>query len=114
MISHFNLGDYDDFVESKWAHDQKFCPTLAYATIKLAGECGEVADKIGKAYRGRDAATEADRVAVAKELGDLLFYLVKIAHVFSFRLSDIAEMNVQKIEGRIARGTLLIGEGDNR
>lgn len=82
-----------------------------YPFLKLAGEAGEVCEKIGKAIR--DGYPEDFATALAKELGDVLWYISAIAHDYGFSLQEIAEMNIDKLEGRKTRGTLG-GSGDNR
>ena len=79
-------------------------------TLGLIGEAGEVSEKVKKNVRGDGPL---DNQAVAKELGDVLFYLVALAAHLGYTLEDIIGINVEKLEGRQKRGTLQ-GEGDNR
>ncbi len=53
---------------------------LAYPALGLAGEAGEVAEHAKKAIRD-DGGTISDerRAAIAKELGDVLWYVAQIA-----------------------------------
>lgn len=53
------------------------------------------------------------REAIKKELGDVLWMVVAIATHEGLELADIMKDNIKKLEGRLARGTI-IGEGDNR
>ena len=57
--------------------------------------------------------SDADKKALALELGDVMWYVANLSEVIGYRLSDIAQMNIDKIEGRVKRGTLH-GAGDNR
>lgn len=109
---------------------------LWYYGLKLCGEAGELAEKIGKLFRDgiKDGQTStglvtltADdvtrtrpqdlpwsfRLAVAKELGDVLWYVARLAYWFGFTLEQIAALNVEKLESRKQRG-VLGGSGDNR
>lgn len=87
---------------------------LSYLTIALCGEVGEVADKVKKVMRDKGGRFYApDMVAIAMELGDALWYMANIAKFLGYGLSDIARLNVDKIRGRIERGTLQ-GKGDER
>lgn len=99
---------------------------LVYLPMKLAGEAGEVAEKMGKAMRNGDIVIVNDTVRfkdratehrlgeeLAKELGDVLWYVAVLAKVLGFPLERIATMNAAKLRSRSERG-LLIGEGDNR
>ncbi len=87
---------------------------LAYPVIGLAGETGEVAEKVKKILRDREGiVTPADVEALKKELGDVLWYLAALATELGLSFEDIALANIQKIEERTAKGTLK-GSGDNR
>ncbi len=82
--------------------------------LGLTGEAGEAADKIKKILRDKDGiVSDADREAVAKELGDTLWYLATTARYFGVSLSSIAEGNITKLEDRYQRNRLH-GEGDER
>jgi NTP pyrophosphatase (non-canonical NTP hydrolase) len=48
-----------------------------------------------------------------KELGDCLWFVASIAKLYDVKLSDIARMNIDKLEGRKQRGTIG-GSGDDR
>ena len=85
-----------------------------YASLKLAGETGEVAEKIGKIMRDRGGVMEkADETALAKELGDVLWYVAAVAADLNLDLGDIAEMNLAKLQDRKSRG-VIGGSGDDR
>ncbi len=87
---------------------------LAYPALGLAGEAGEVAEHAKKAIRD-DAGTisEDRRDAMAKELGDVLWYLAQLASELELDLSEIAETNLEKLLSRQRRG-VLSGSGDDR
>ena len=53
------------------------------------------------------------RLEIAKELGDVLFYVAMIADDIDYTLSEIAEMNIEKLADRTNRGHLR-GSGDTR
>jgi NTP pyrophosphatase (non-canonical NTP hydrolase) len=83
---------------------------IAYLTLGLNGEAGEVAEKIKKHFRdGRPI----DRAELIKELGDVLWYTAVLANQLHISLSLLAESNLNKLASRKARGTLQ-GSGDNR
>lgn len=86
---------------------------LSYASLGL-GEAGEVQGKIKKLIRDRNGElTTDDRIAIAQELGDLLFYVSATADEIGITLEEIASMNEEKLQDRKARG-VLGGSGDNR
>ena len=85
---------------------------VTYPALGLAGEAGEVADKVKKIYRdGRDDARFKGEIA--KEIGDVLWYCAVLAEDLGFTLQQVAEMNIYKLQQRMALGTI-VGDGDNR
>jgi NTP pyrophosphatase (non-canonical NTP hydrolase) len=87
---------------------------LAYPALGLAGEAGEVAEHAKKAIRD-DAGAVSDerRAAMAKELGDVLWYVAQLASELDLDLNEIADTNLQKLLSRQRRG-VLSGSGDDR
>jgi len=97
-----------------------------YAFINLFAEAGEVAGKIAKIERGDkvDLAFYADAIdairsigelkdPILKELGDVLWQLSACCNELGVTLEEVAQMNLDKLGGRISRGTIK-GEGDER
>ena len=87
---------------------------LAYPALGLAGEAGEVAEHAKKAIRDDEGSiSDARREAMAKELGDVLWYLAQIATELELDLDQIAQGNLDKLLSRQQRG-VLSGSGDDR
>lgn len=87
---------------------------LAYPALGLAGEAGEVAEHAKKAIRDDEGkVSDERRAAMAKELGDVLWYVAQLASELGLSLDDIAEQNLEKLFSRQARG-VLSGSGDDR
>lgn len=87
---------------------------ISYLALAICGEAGELADKVKKVIRDKNGQFYiADLSAIALELGDILWYVANLAKVLGYDLSDIAQMNIEKINGRVERGTIH-GTGDNR
>lgn len=86
---------------------------LWYPTLGLCGEAGEVAEKVKKVYRDFGGDAEPNKVAIVKEMGDVMWYLANIASELGINLSHIATENLRKLEDRTQRNTLH-GYGDNR
>lgn len=87
---------------------------VVYPTIGLAGETGEVAEKVKKTIRDKQCIFDPDTTReLAKELGDVLWYIAAIAGDLGLDLDDVAQMNIDKIHSRQDRN-LLHGQGDNR
>jgi len=85
-----------------------------YPTLGLNGEAGEVAEKIKKVLRDKGGIIdEQTKQELAKELGDVLWYLANLATELKLDLNDIAEKNIEKLFSRKDRG-VLSGDGDNR
>ncbi len=88
--------------------------SIVYPLIGLAGETGEVAEKVKKTIRDNDGVFDEDeKLEIAKELGDVLWYLSAIAGDMGYRLDDIARINIEKIQSRNGRN-MIHGNGDNR
>lgn len=87
---------------------------LAYVGLGL-GEAGEIQGKIKKIMRDEPGMTLSDgiRVALAKEAGDLLWYVARLGAEIDMTLEQIAQMNLNKLADRKARG-VLGGSGDDR
>lgn len=89
-------------------------PEFLDKVLGLAGESGECADKVKKIMRDkRGDFTEEDRLAVLKELGDVLWYVAEVSLYLDMPMSELARMNLEKLASRKARGTL-VGAGDER
>lgn len=87
---------------------------ILYCALKLNGEAGEVAEKVGKVLRDSNGEfSEAIKLHIALELGDVLWYVSNLAHEVGFDLRKIANINVRKLQDRQRRGTLH-GSGDER
>tara|TARA_R100001015_G_C4619386_1_gene176102 strand:+ start:375 stop:704 length:330 start_codon:yes stop_codon:yes gene_type:complete len=80
---------------------------IAYLSLGLVSEAGEVAGKVKKHIRD---GTESN---VASEIGDVLWYCAMLANELDANLGKIMEDNLHKLSSRKERGTLS-GSGDNR
>ena len=85
-----------------------------YPTLGLAGEAGEVAEKIKKVIRDNgNIVSEEKKAELAKELGDVLWYIANLAEELGLKLEDVAKGNIEKLRSRLERGKVH-GNGDNR
>jgi len=85
-----------------------------YPALGLAGEAGEVANKVKKILRDHDGVISDEyREAIKKELGDVLWYVAQLSAEFGIGLDDVAQANLEKLSSRMERG-VLSGDGDNR
>jgi NTP pyrophosphatase (non-canonical NTP hydrolase) len=87
---------------------------IVYPTLGLAGEAGEVAEKVKKLLRDDGGVlSEERRAALAGELGDVLWYVAQVATEADLDLEQIAQGNLDKLLSRQQRG-VLSGSGDQR
>jgi NTP pyrophosphatase (non-canonical NTP hydrolase) len=87
---------------------------IVYPTLGLAGEAGEVAEKVKKLLRDDGGVlSEERRAALAGELGDVLWYVAQVATEAGLELEEIAQANLDKLLSRQQRG-VLSGSGDQR
>ena len=91
-----------------------FVPAWVYLALGLAGESGEVVDKIKKVVRNKNGVfSDDDKLELQKELGDVLWYLGQLCEELGLSLDEVAKMNRAKLEDRKARGVIK-SRGDNR
>ncbi|GEM_PF-129023 len=87
---------------------------LYYTALGLAGEAGEIANKVKKLIRDEGEALPDDaRAAIADELGDALWYAAMLARELDLPLEDVARRNLAKLRDRAERGAIA-GSGDHR
>ena len=74
---------------------------LLNSALGLCGESGEVADLVKKhLFQGHDLDFEH----IAKELGDIAWYLAVGAYSIGYDLETILQMNVNKLKARYPDG----------
>lgn len=105
----WNLNNYQMQARSFSVYPERM--KVMYPALGLAGEAGEVADKVKKIYRD-DTGTET-YAEIAKEIGDVLWYCSVLADDLGYTLQQIAEMNIYKLQSRRASGKIR-GSGDDR
>lgn len=107
------LETYDAFVDRLSRFPSSIAdPDLVgsmYCALGLVGEAGEVSEKIKKWHR--DGVI--DHEAVAKELGDVLYYLTRLSHFMGYTLPEIQQLNKEKLTKRLKENKIH-GSGDNR
>lgn len=79
--------------------------------LGLTGESGEVADLIKKhLFQGH----ELDKEHLAKELGDVAWYLAITAYAIGYDLETIMKMNIDKLKKRYPNGHFEKNKSINR
>jgi NTP pyrophosphatase (non-canonical NTP hydrolase) len=88
---------------------------LEYLALGMTSEAGEVAGKVKKLIRdGEDVeGFEMKKIAIASEIGDVLWYCAMMAKEVGVPLNTIMQENLRKLHDRKERGTLQ-GSGDDR
>jgi len=86
---------------------------LEYYVLGLCGEAGEVSEKVKKSIRGDYIIDAKMSIEIAKELGDVLWYLCAISRKLGIDFDTIAENNITKLLDRLQRNKI-VGNGDNR
>jgi NTP pyrophosphatase (non-canonical NTP hydrolase) len=87
---------------------------MTYPALGLCGEAGEVAEKVKKTIRDDGGVLTGERRdALARELGDVLWYTAQLATEAGLDLERIAQDNLEKLLSRQERGVLR-GSGDDR
>lgn len=102
-----SLNDYQDMALSTAIYPKE--EGIVYCTLGLAGETGEVVEKVKK-WKRDDKLVLQD---VALELSDVLWYAAVLADELGFTLEQVAQMNINKLQSRKERG-VLGGNGDHR
>jgi len=106
--------DFNQYQEA--ARDTAIYPAeqgLIYTVLGLTGEAGEVAEKVKKMLRDGIELDDKYKGKIARELGDVLWYLANVAHEIGVTLDTVARANVAKLTDRKVRGKLK-GNGDER
>jgi NTP pyrophosphatase (non-canonical NTP hydrolase) len=109
-MSSITFDEYQDFTETTRIYQHK----ITYPALGLAGESGEVAEKVKKMLRDDEGVlTQERRAALAKEIGDVLWYCAALSADLGLSLGEIAQINVDKLTARKLNNTIS-GDGDNR
>lgn len=74
---------------------------LINAVMGLCGESGEAIDIVKKHLA---QGHELDRSALAKELGDIAWYLAEAATVLGLTLDEVCQANIDKLRERFPEG----------
>ena len=111
----YNMSDFNAYQRN--ASSTAIYPEehrILYPALGLAGEAGEVANKVKKLIRdGPDKRPDTWREDIASENGDVLWYCAALATDLNLTLGMIAGQNEKKLGQRKQSGTLG-GSGDTR
>lgn len=83
------------------AGTDNYCDLMVNGVMGLAGESGECVDLVKKMlFQGHPMNHEH----LAKELGDVAWYLAVTAHAIGYTLEEVLQMNVDKLKARYPDG----------
>lgn len=104
--------EYQTFARDTAIYPEKL--SGVYPALGLAGEAGEVCEKVKKLHRDKDGEPDAQFIEdLTKELGDVLWYVSNLAWDYGIDLGHVATINLAKLQDRKLRNTLK-GSGDDR
>ena len=102
-----NLNTYQIWSRSVSVYPEH--KAIEYLSLGLCSEAGEFAGKTKKYIR--DLSWNSD--AAKQELGDVLWYVARLADEMNMSLEELAQLNHDKLVDRQARNVIQ-GNGDNR
>ncbi len=109
-----NFDEYEKLAARTATFDNAEKETLYYLALGIAGEAGEVVEKIKKIMRNdKGVITESKKEELVKEMGDVLWYLSQLSRFLGKPFSEVARINIEKLADRQKRG-VIASEGDNR
>lgn len=90
-------------------------PDWSYYVFGLGEETGELLGKIKKLFRDYDGDSNNPdfRRYITLEMGDIMWYMARLATKLDIELSDVLKMNLEKLFSRKERGKIK-GSGDSR
>lgn len=104
------FDQYDSYMKSLQSKfPVKDGQSLNLFAFGIAEECGEIMGKLKR--RLREGGIDNQEILI--EMGDLLGYMSCLADELGSNLTEIAKLNVEKMEKRMSKNSLT-GKGDNR
>lgn len=108
------LNQYQESAAETAIYPRDGISGLAYTALGLAGEAGEVANKVKKLIRDHGGQVIPSAIPdIAAELGDVLWYVAMTASQLGIRLDSVAASNLDKLRRRSEAGRIG-GSGDDR
>lgn len=94
---------YFNVIDKTWNYAHR-CETsndhFSNATLGLTGEAGEVADQVKKMLFHTEKSYEFHRAKLVSEMGDVLFYLIKLMELTGISVEEALEDNAKKLASR--------------
>lgn len=106
------INDYQKWTEKTALYPKE--ASLLYTTLGLVGEAGEVANVVKKVLRDdNNVMTEEKRNKIIAEMGDVMWYMARLAETIGVPMTEVLQLNKEKLESRLERN-VISGSGDNR
>ena len=86
---------------------------MEYLMLGLANEVGEVLGKYKKYLRGDVLIQQDFEQKLISEMGDVMWYFVRICDMLDVTLYEVMTRNITKLHARVKKGTIK-GDGDDR
>jgi len=100
MSQKISLEDYQKFCDSIARKNKDKEKEILGWGLGIAGEAGDVASCIKKTYGHQN-----DQVKGIKEnLGDTLWYIAQICNYYGWKLDEVIQENVDKLQKRYTEG----------
>ena len=108
----------NDYQTKAWKYALPSAQEASYLFPGIAAEVGELCGAHAKWIRDNPTTTDPElwekkQEMLKKELGDILWFVAGIASNYYWKLEDIAQMNINKLEDRKQRNVIQ-GSGDER
>ena len=95
------INEYQELAMRTLNKDLSKKDVLINGVMGLCGESGEVIDIVKKHLA---QGHELDKDKIAKELGDVAWYLAEVAYALDLKLEDVLVMNIKKLKKRFPNG----------
>lgn len=107
-----NFNEYQNLAKTTAIYPENV--KILYPTLGLAGESGEVCEKVKKVFRDNNGVFTEEKIEeIKKEIGDVFWYLSAICCDLGISMDDAAVLNIKKLKSRKERN-VINGSGDNR
>ena len=95
------INEYQELAMITWNPNLSKKDVLINSVMGLCGESGEAIDIVKKWLA---QGHELDKEHLAKELGDIAWYLAEAATALDMKLEDILKANIEKLKKRYPNG----------
>ena len=116
------LREYQNLAMKTAIYPRNGVAGLAYVSLGLNGEAGEVAEVVKKIIRDDEVSLDRAKLDMAindrldslsKEIGDVLWYIAALSTELGLDMNQIATDNIKKLQSRKKRNAIK-GSGSDR